>query len=150
MCLNWKRAHFDAFATFLNINLSSETQREIYRVYMERMFRSTFSKASVFTCLWRKGRFSKCSTFKTFDGSLRVHKQKRNQNYAISNCNASLVWMCNFHLAGFSLAQRHFYVHSTKELIMCRVVKKFNIPFKETPPGYLNCWRLARLNLLSV
>ena len=39
--------------------------------------------------------------------------------------------MCNFYLAGFSLAQRHFYVHSTKELIMRRVVKKFNIPFRE-------------------
>ena len=91
MCLNWKRAHFDAFATFLNINWSPETPREIYRVYMERMFWSTFSKASVFTCLRRKGAFSKCSTFKTVDGSLRVHKQKRNQNYAISNYNASLV-----------------------------------------------------------
>ena len=101
---------------------------------MERMFWSTFSKAFVFTCLRRKGTFSKCSTFKTVDGSLRVHKQKRNQNYAISNYNASLVQMCNFHLAGFSLAQRHFYVLSTKELIMSRVVKKFNIPFRETPP----------------
>ena len=43
--------------------------------------------------------------------------------------------MCNFYLAGLSLAQRHFYVHSTKELIMRRVVKKFNIPFREIPPG---------------
>ena len=40
--------------------------------------------------------------------------------------------MCNFYLAG--LAQRHLYVHSTKELITRRVVKKFNIPFREIPP----------------
>lgn len=101
---------------------------------MERMFWSTFSKASVFNCLRRKGAFSKCSTFKTVDGSLRVHKQKRNQNYAISNYNASLVQMFNFYLAGFSLAQRHLYVHSTKELIMCRVVKKIQHPFQGDPP----------------
>ena len=43
---------------------------------MERMFWLTFSKASIFTCLRRKGAFSKCSTFKTVDGSLRVQSAK--------------------------------------------------------------------------
>ena len=37
--------------------------------------------------------------------------------------------MCNFYLAG--LAQRHLYVHSTKELITRRVVQH---PFQGDPP----------------
>ena len=107
-------------------------RKEKYIEYIwNECFGQRFQKPPFSLVFREKEAFSKCSTFKTVDGSLHVHKQKCNQNYAISNYNTSLVQMCNFYLAFFSLAQRHFYVHSTKELIMRRVVKKFNIPFRE-------------------
>ena len=56
--------------------------------------------------------------------------------------------MCNFYLAGFSLAQRHFYVHSTKELIMRRVVKKFNIPFREIPPRVFELLKIGSFKFI--
>ena len=67
-------------------------RKEKYIEYIwNECFGQRFQKPPFSLVFREKEAFSKCSTFKTVDGSLHVHKQKRNQNYAISNYNTSLV-----------------------------------------------------------
>ena len=65
-------------------------RKEKYIEYIwNECFGQRFQKPPFSLVFGEKERFQ--NAFKTVDGSLRVHKQKRNQSYAISNYNASLV-----------------------------------------------------------